>query len=87
MDNLGKRDPETRRKTYRRRVLRVLSWPAAILILLYFVFEDLFISWLKPLFRYLGTLAPFAALGRQLRRLPPYVALSVFAVPLSSPSR
>lgn len=81
MTENGHSDPQSRRMKYRRRVLRVLSWPAAILILVYFLFEDLFLSWLRPLFRYLGALAPFAALGRFLRRLPPYVALSVFAVP------
>lgn len=81
MDETGFRDPQSRRDTYRRRVLRVLSWPAAILILIYFLFEDLFLSWLRPLFRYLGGLAPFAALGRMLKRLPPYVALLVIAVP------
>lgn len=81
MNETGGRDPQSRRMTYRRRVLRVLSWPAAILILIYFLFEDLFLSWLRPLFRFLGTLAPFAALGRLLQRLPPYVALLVIAVP------
>lgn len=81
MTESGRTDPQARRMKYRRRVLRVLSWPAAILILIYFLFEDLFLSWLRPLFRFLGRLAPFAALGRLLQRLPPYAALFVIAVP------
>lgn len=74
-------DRAGRRARYRRRLLRILSWPAAIVILVYFLFEDLFLAWLRPLFRLLGRLAPFAALGRALKRLPPAAALVVIAVP------
>jgi hypothetical protein len=81
MDANNDQDSVSRRTRYRRRLMRVLSWPAAIVILVYFLFEDLFLSWLRPLFGLLGRLAPFAALGRALKRLPPYVALVVIAIP------
>lgn len=73
-------DPD-KRKRYRRRLLKVLSWPLAVLILVYFLFEDLFLASLRPLFRFLGRLAFFSAVARGLHRLPPYVALCIIAVP------
>ena len=62
-------------------VRRVLSAPLTIFLLIYFLLEDLFHRWLAPLFRLLGRLSPFAALGRLLSQLPPYAALVVFAIP------
>ena len=52
-----------------------------IVILIFFLFEDLFLFLLRPLFRTLGRLAPFVALGARLKRLPPYVALVIFIIP------
>ena len=63
------------------RLRRILSVPLTIVVLVYFLLEDLFHRWLTPLFRLLGQLAPFTALGRILRSLPPYAALVVFAIP------
>ncbi len=60
---------------------RVLSVPLTIGVLVYFLFDDLFLAGLKPLFRFLGRLSPFVTLGRLLKRMPPYGALCVLAVP------
>jgi len=76
--------PQTPRRNRRTRIdilRRILSIPRTIAVLVYFLFEDLFLGALKPLFRFLGRLSPFIALGRALKRLNPYVALCVFAVP------
>jgi len=67
----------TRAAHFRRILLALLT----ILVLIYFLLEDLFSLWLRPLFRGLGALAAFIEVGRWLRRLPPYMALAIFAVP------
>ncbi len=62
-------------------VRRILSIPLTILVLIFFLLEDLFLGILRPIFRLVGALSPFVALSAWLKRLPPYVALVVFAVP------
>jgi hypothetical protein len=72
---------QSARARYFRLVRRILSVPLTILVLIYFLFEDLFLGFLRPLFRFLGGLSPFVALGEHLKRLNPYLALVVFLVP------
>jgi membrane-bound ClpP family serine protease len=60
---------------------RVLQIPLSAAVLVYFLFEDLFQGALKPVFRVLGRLSPFVALGQWLKRLNPYAALVIFAIP------
>jgi len=62
-------------------VRRILSVPLTILVLIYFLVEDLFLGALRPLFRLLGKLSPFVSLGTRLKRLNPYLALVVFLIP------
>jgi hypothetical protein len=77
-------DQESRRSNRPPRIdllRKLLQIPLTAGVLIYFLFEDLFLGALRPLFRLLGRLAPFTALGAWLQRLNPYVALVIFAIP------
>lgn len=61
--------------------LRLVQFVATIFVLLYFLFDDLVLAWLRPLFAYVGRLRLFVRLALWMRRRSPYVALLLFAVP------
>ena len=61
---------------------RILQIPLTILILLYFLFDDLVLSWLRPLFAWLGGLQLFVRMSTWMRSLGPYASLGLFLVPV-----
>ncbi|MDR3494945.1 MAG: hypothetical protein P4L82_10100 [Ancalomicrobiaceae bacterium] len=61
--------------------LRLLQVLATVFVLLYVLFDDLVLAWLRPLFATLGRLRLFVRLALWMRRRPPYMALVFFAVP------
>ncbi len=74
--------PGRSQSTWLRLCKRILLSPITLLILIFFLLEDLFLTLLRPIVRVLGQLAPFLAIGRWLRALSPYQALFAFLVPL-----
>jgi hypothetical protein len=71
----------------RTRINRALGWilrgPIAIVVALYFLFDDLVLGTLRPFFRWLASLRIIARIEQALRGLSPTVSLLVFAVPFA----
>jgi hypothetical protein len=60
---------------------RILQVPLTILILLYFLFDDLVLSWLRPIYSWAGKRRIFVRFAVWIHHLGPYQALLLFAVP------
>jgi hypothetical protein len=61
---------------------RLLKPVVAILAVLYFLADAVFLTLAKPLADWLGERTAFERLRRWIRSLPPYGALALFAVPV-----
>lgn len=72
----------------RTRINRALGWilrgPIAIVVALYFLFDDLVLGTLRPFFRWLASLRIIARIEQALRGLSPTVSLLVFVCPSRS---
>ncbi len=78
----GPASPESPRPGVARTWIgRILQVPLTILVILYFLFDDLVLSWLRPLFDILGRLRLFVRIADWIHGLGPYQSLVLFLVP------
>jgi hypothetical protein len=69
--------------TFRQTLKKILTPPLFVLAAAYVLFEDTILHWATLAMREVGKVAPIGWLERQMTRLPPYPAITLFALPIA----